>query len=474
LVRRGKKALPLRENISWHEGGAVDSPATAATFALVIAAFAVSGLYAALNGRGLFQDGAYYLYRLAERDWFYLYDPARTSVQVMRQAPVVALLRLGDFSLFHLAQISSLAMLWWPPALTALCWAVAPRGQKIWALVPVVHLLVGFSTTSFEAVGEAAIAASYFWVMLFLIVFRARHWPSQALFLLMCLPAFRMHEAAFLLTPVLGFAVLLRAPETTTTAERVFLGLCGLLLAAIVAYQNRWMLYPRIAGARESALRELLALGFLRFEGRINLPVVTALGGIAALSVMPFLEERKRIKVAVVFAIFALAMVICAMFVDTSFTPAGQSLSRFNPIFASLVLGIFLVLGVHGHGPTAAWVGLPTLTIILALSASQTAVDVVATWRWHQYTEDFRSRLAGARGLAHWRGGVPVSHDMRESNWRAMTVGWVHPIMSIILWRDGIVRSILDYPPDTSFRPIDVSGAERLPKIHGVSYQLVP
>ena len=456
------------------EGGALKDSVTKGTFTLVIAAFGVSGLYAAMNGRGLFQDGAYYLYRLAERDWFYLYDPARTSVQVMRQAPVVALLQLGDFSLFRLAQIFSLAMLLWPPALTALCWVIAPRGQKIWTILPLLHLLLGLSTTSFEAVGEAAIAASYFWVMLFVIVFRARHWPSQAFFLLMCLPAFQMHEAGFLLTPVLGLAVLLRALKATTMAERAFLGLCGVFLAAIVAYQISWVLYPRIPAARESALRGLLTLGFLCFEGRTNLPVVTALGGSVALSIMPFLDEEKRIKAAVLFSVFAVIIVVFAVFADTSFTPAGQSLARFNPIFASIVLGIFLVLGVHRQFRMAASAGFPTLVIVFALCVSQTATDVVATWRWHQYTDDFMKRLAGSKGLADWRGGIPISDDRRESNWRAMMVGWVHPIMSIILSPDGTVRSILDYPPGTLFRPIDVSGTAKLPKIRGVNYQFTP
>ena len=242
--------------------------------------------------------------------------------------------------------------------------------------------------------------------------------------------------------------------------------------------RSRWTIYPQIAGARELALRELLAFGFIRFEGRTNLPAVTALGAVAALSVTLSLREGKRRTIARIaafsFGIFALAMILCAISADTSFSPAGQSLSRYNPIFASLVLGIVVILGVHGRFLTDAWAGAPTLAIIVALCGAQTTADLVATWRWHQYTKDFRNRLSRTRGLADWRGGEPATHDMRESNWRVMTVGWVHPIMSIILWRDGVVRSILDYPPGTSFRPINVSTAEKLPKLHGVSYQLAP
>src|SRR5260370_32028834 len=89
----------------------IDHSMLGTTFAFAISTFMISGIYASIYCRGLFQDGAYYLYRITEREWFYLYDPARTTVQMMRQAPVVAMLKLGDFSLIRLGQIFSLAML---------------------------------------------------------------------------------------------------------------------------------------------------------------------------------------------------------------------------------------------------------------------------------------------------------------------------------------------------------------------------
>jgi hypothetical protein len=52
-----------------------------------------------------------------------------------------------------------------------------------------------------------------------------------------------------------------------------------------------------------------------------------------------------------------------------------------------------------------------------------------------------------------------------------MTVVWVHPIMSIILAKNGDVRTIFDYPPEATFRPIDLSDPEKLPRMHGVSYK---
>jgi hypothetical protein len=89
----------------YQPGNATERKHVAGTFAFVLLSFAISGVYAAIECRGLYQDGAYYLYRIAEREGFYLFDPARTTVQVMRQAPVVLLTKLGNFSLVERAQL---------------------------------------------------------------------------------------------------------------------------------------------------------------------------------------------------------------------------------------------------------------------------------------------------------------------------------------------------------------------------------
>jgi hypothetical protein len=52
-----------------------------------------------------------------------------------------------------------------------------------------------------------------------------------------------------------------------------------------------------------------------------------------------------------------------------------------------------------------------------------------------------------------------------------MTIGWVNPIMSIVLSPDGQVHSILDYSPDATFRPFDPLDPNSLPRIRGVSYR---
>ena len=178
---QGRRCYPFnREDAASDDQS--DAAAIGATFGFAILTMLFCGAYASIYCRGLFQDGVYYLIRVCEHEWFYLYDPARTTVQIMRQAPVVLALNLGEFRLIELGRLLSLTMLITPPVLTALCWYIVPRDQKLWTLLPVISLLVGFSTTSFVPVGEASISASYFWILLFLLVFRTRTTLSRVRF----------------------------------------------------------------------------------------------------------------------------------------------------------------------------------------------------------------------------------------------------------------------------------------------------
>ena len=434
---QGRRCYPFnREDAASDDQS--DAAAIGATFGFAILTMLFCGAYASIYCRGLFQDGVYYLIRVCEHEWFYLYDPARTTVQIMRQAPVVLALNLGEFRLIELGRLLSLTMLITPPVLTALCWYIVPRDQKLWTLLPVISLLVGFSTTSFVPVGEASISASYFWILLFLLVFRTRTTLSRFAFLLLCLPAFQLHEAVCLLTPILLLAL--------------------------------W-------SQREAALHGILSLGVLYLEGHINLPAVTAILGIAALAVTFFLHAglpeavtRRANVIAAIFSAYGLLAIVAAWQFEETLSPAAQNLSRYNGIFASMALGFFIALFANAR-LRFSWSKAPTLVIVVSLAVAQMGTDLAATWRWRLYLHDFQTRLANSTGLTDWQGNAAGTNAARDASWRLMTIGWVNPIMSIVLSPDGQVHSILDYTPDATFRPFDPLDPNSLPRIRGVSYR---
>jgi hypothetical protein len=446
----------------------------ALTFSLVIALLLLAAVAAALVWRGLFQDGTYYLFRMAEREGFYLVDPARTTVQVLRQAPVVLAIRLGQASLPALGALFSLAMLALPTLITALCWFIVPREDRAYALFPLAHLLLGDSAASLEAVGEAAIAVAYLWVLLFLLLFRTRRIVSQMIFLALCIPAFGLHEGAFLLMPVLLAACGMRLVAATRRGERAFVAIAALLVVATMAYELRWVLWPRIPGEREDALHGLVSLGFLVSEGRINIAAVTACAGALALGAIVLArgdardgETRRPRRIAAALVLVVLAISPLPWLVENCVAPHAQTLARYAPVFASLVLAAVMLFAYARRLPPRRWASPAVLVVLLAVAAGQVSADLAVTMRWRAYMADLSTRLTTATGLVPWASTLATGDARRDANWRALSVGWVMPLLSIVFAPEGRVCAIIDYPPG-AWRPIEPSRPDTLPRLRGV------
>lgn len=470
-LSRLQAKFPAFSNIEFQE----DNRCLSLSFAVVLSSFAISAFFASIYCRGLYSDGAYYLYRVAEHEWFYLVDPARTTVQFLRQLPVVLLTSCGVTSMTVRGQVFSFAMLITPVLLTMLCWWIAPARARGLILFPALHLLVGFSTTSIEAVGEGAIAAAYFWVLLFILLFRARQTLSQLLFLALCIPAFWLHEGACFLMMVLLFACVMRFNKFENVRQRIFLCCSIFVIVCILGYELSWMVYPRIPGARERAIDEIWHLQFIYANQELNLPVLIALCGIAALvgvftlSGGGELRRRQRRLITVGFAFLVIIASALAWLIHGCVAPKAQAFARYNPIFASVTLGTVTVLAMSGRIRFSRLVEGPACAILIILTLGQLAADLAATARWRAYVTDFRDRLARTSGLVAWKSTLTTGNRSRDINWQSMTVGWVLPILSIEFAENGRVSAIIDYPAG-SFHPIDPTRPAELAKLRGVDY----
>src|ERR1700730_2355098 len=445
-MSRTRQIVFAMESLRTEDGqsSSVEGPASAfyvpITFGFVLMSTLAASVYASAYCRGLYLDGAYYLYRVSEGEWFYIVDLARAAVQALRQAPIVLISEFDNFSLVQRGQIFSLAMLTIPVIQCAVCWFVAPRSRKAWVLFPIMHLLVGVSATSFNAVGEAIIAASYFWPLLFLLLFRTRHGASQALFLLLCIPAFFIHEGAFPLMLILLLACAWRARSAQDWREMAFLIVSAALVVSIVLYEVSWLLEPRISGARELALRGLLRREFVYTPVRVNLPVLTGTAALAAL-VAIFLLHLRQPKdaarlysraIAAAFVLIAFVAICASWTVDWTFAPFSQVQARYHPVYVSAILGVAAVLTAIIRIPEQLWANSSTLVVIVALCIAQTAWDVDASTRWHGYTIDLQSRLARSTGLIPWQSTLETGDAQRDANWRFFSADWIIPILSII------------------------------------------
>jgi hypothetical protein len=450
------------------------------TFGFVLTANLACSSYASIDARGLYHDGVYYLVEIAETKRFFIPGPARATVQVLRQAPVVLLSNFTDMSLFQLGLAFSFTLLILPTLLCALCWLVTPRDRKAWTLFPLTYLLVGFAPTSMHAIGEAAPAAGYFWILLFLLLFRTRHIASQLLFLLLCIPAFQLHEGGFPLMVVLLFACLTRVRVPNDLREHVFLVLSAILIAAIIAYEVSWILYPQSPEDRDDILRALIRFQFLYVDGHLNVPLVTgtcALLALATTSIVDTVATRSTAKVCawtivVASALFALTAIAAALFIERSFAPLAQLQARYHPVFVGAALGMVMVLMLGLRVPYRVWMQPTTAFIMIALCGAQTVADLAGTLRWHAYRVDLQSRLAKAHGLIPWETTLHTGDKLADSNWHLMAVPWVIPITSVVFSTNGVINSIIDLPTDMiePDRPVNPQKPDQLPKLPGVDY----
>ena len=471
LDRASKPAQSCRD-----EGSAATRYAWLLSF--VVAANAASSLLASLKSRGLYGDGAAYLVGIYGDQWFLLFD-TRTTVQVMRQAPIVFLSRYTSATLFECGQVFTFTMLILPTALCALCWFTLPQRSKTWILFPLTAVLVGFPATSINAIGEAAIAASYYWILLHLLLFHTRSLRSKSLFLLLCVAAFRLHEGAFLLTIVLLIALATRERPNASREERMFVGVTWLLLLFILTYQIRWVIYPQFSDDRERLLHAITHFEFLFFDRHFNLPLIS--GGVAllALTALGFVQTHPNESwrynfraIMIAWVIFVLAAILTAVFVEQSFSPYSQNQARYFPIVTSALLGMVMIVVNRFGNRSTRLLRPPIIFILVSLCVAQTIADFAATHRWNSYVADLQSRLYRGHGLIPWETTLHSTDEGNETNWRLLNIGWVVPFTCIVFSSSGVVKSIISPPEGTTFRPIDLRQPSQLPRLRGIDYAL--
>jgi hypothetical protein len=448
------------------------------TLGFVVATSLACSLYASFDARGLYADAAALLVVIYEGSWFLL-SSTRAVVDLLREAPIVLLVRYSPATLFECGQALTFTMLTLPTMLCALCWLIAPQNRKAWILFPLASLLIGFAATSMHAVGEAAIATGCHWILLFLLLFRTYSMRGQVLFLLLCVPAFWLHEGAFPLTAVLMLAIVLRVSAAVgSPGERSFVGSALLLLAMIFSYQVYRVINPLYPGDRAHILQGLMHFEFLYADHHFNLPLVTGAVALLALSTLFFIHatrpadktERYGKWIAVAWALFALAAMAVAIVVEQSFSPFSQLQARYHPPIISAVLGTATILLLRFRLPDRLWMNPASIFILLSLCATQAVADVVATRRWNAYVADLQSRLADGRGLIPWETTLHTANERADINYRLFEIGWIVPYTCIIFAPNGIVNAIIDLPEGTTFRPLDPERPDSLPELRGIDY----
>jgi len=447
-------------------------------FVFVIGTNLICSLYASFYGRGLYADASALLLVIYEGGWPAI-SGSRATVEILRQAPIALVARYTAASLFECGELLSFVMLALPTILCAACWPIAPRTQKAWILFPLASLLVGFAATSMNAVGEAAIATSYYWLLLFVLKFRTGSIAGKSLFFLMCLPAYQLHEGAFVLTIVLLFDLAIPTqPTFGNSRERIFVGLACLMLTTILANQIFYIAYPAFPDDRGHIIHGLMHLEFLYSDHRFNLPLLTGAMAMVALGAVPLIyaafpatrASRYAKVIVVIWTIVALVAMTVAITIEKSFSPFSQIQARYHPPMTSAILASAMIVLLRFHLPSRLWMNRATIFILVTLCATQAVADVIATRRWNAYVADLQSRLAEWRGLIPWETTLQTGDERTDTNWRLFNIGWIVPYPCVIFAPNGVVNAIIDLPEGVNFRPLDPERPDLLPKLRGINF----
>jgi hypothetical protein len=445
--------------------------------ATVLVGYCCTSIYAGLNCRGLYADASHYLLKIAEEKHFHLYGPPRTTVQVLGQAAVVFLRRETNLELFELGQVFSLSLLLVPVTLCGLCWVILPAKRKSWIVFPLLSLLTGVSASNFAPINEGALAASYLWPLLFLFFFHTDRPLLQIVFLLLCIPALFLCEAAFVFMSVFLFACVRKISKASTRSERIFLNLCAILFVLIIAYEIYWIIRPFNATNRDRYVFTLLNLSFVVQDGRWNLQLLTgliALVFLAAMIVRPESEERlasgATLTTTLMFIFWAVAAALVPWASDATFSPYSQFVARNHALFVGSILAAGAVITFEKKISERMWLAPATLIVIAALACAQFSWDVAATQRWRAYMTDVRDRLAASDGLISWEQALASGDAKKNEIWRAMGFGWTMPSLSLVLQSGSPVHSIIAAPEGTRWQPFDPANLNDLPRIRGVDY----
>jgi hypothetical protein len=96
--------------------------------------------------------------------------------------------------------------------------------------------------------------------------------------------------------------------------------------------------------------------------------------------------------------------------------------------------------------------------------------DVAATERWNAFVADLRIRLTNSHGLIPWATTLHTGDSQADRNWQLLQVGWVVPYFSVVYAPEGIVRAIINAPPETPQLPFNPAEINDLPTLKGIDY----
>jgi hypothetical protein len=448
------------------EGG--DSRLGPIAFA-TLAALALVWIHAAVELRPLFGDGFHYLLRILESEAYWLEAPARRTVELVRQLPVLAALKLGA-GVEALGVVFGLAMLLLPLTLVALCWPALPRGRKHFFAFPLLHYCAGTLGSAFAPINEGATAAAWFWLLFFRLLFAPARGAALAFTGLLAAGTVLLHEGMVLLAPFLGAAALQRR-RGEPAARFVFVAL-AVWFAIVVVVEAVHLIDPARPDNRAAFFTQLVSFWWLYGPwGNVNLPALFGLAALALLAIVaavPALRGRIAMLLCAALGVVMLAAAIGAIASDAMFGAQAQFNARNHPLLISVPLAAIALYAVAR--PEARLPFRAAVTLSAWLAAASALWHVEATRRWSDYLGVFRAALRASPGLVAWEDARAALPPPQARLFEGFSHFWIEPSMSIVLAPEGKVAVIIAARRAARWYPFDARDPAELPRARFWNY----
>ncbi len=219
---------------------------------IIVLALAAIGLYSV---RGLYGDGAFFLFKILTQRTFWLFDPPRQFVQILTQAPIVIGMKYGITDVTTLIYLQSIGTVGVPIGIWFNTLFQARNSPLFWPLS--LCFSVTYLSSGFFAVGEfntTYALASYCFALIMLKNFSPF---SLVTLTLSSATLTRSYEAMIFLGPALSFTTLLalnHTSETKPTRVKITYGLSLIFFLAATIISAKSLLTPRDAANLAGAL----------------------------------------------------------------------------------------------------------------------------------------------------------------------------------------------------------------------------
>jgi hypothetical protein len=405
---------------------------------LVATALVLMAALHVLAARGMFADGAYFLFDILRHQGFWNYDPARVIAQVFNQAPLLAAIKIGIENTATLARFHTIGAVYVPIAMYLLAiYRVRHNPVMFGAFVLIIVAI--YQNINFSMSGEYVFLYAVATAALALLLQDDE--PSVldcSLIVVLAALSLRTYEAAVYLGPTLALACMLRFRLVSLPLKRgllvaaaaVFLIGAGLAVISILHPGNPANFAAAASLAMLFVNKQLIVAGFIlatfaayallphgspRFVAGFAFVVSIAVSALPTLWSIPGIHYWTRTIVGG--ALLAISLGLIAW--------------RFSPLFRMARADILIIAG-------------PVVALFISIIP-----DMHYTLKWSRFLGGFEAQVNSRTGLVPLASAhIPL---VETFGWP-----WVYPTLSILL-RNGPNFAVIVNPDNKGWEPFDPS-----------------